>query len=104
MDMSSPTPTENTMYLVLMIQHNRATYAKAFNTFDAAADHADDLVMNLCGVSDEMPDWEGGEVYEHDGYGSETVLITGCHEPPDKNAEIISQWKNNKWSNYNKWK
>lgn len=76
------------MYLVLMLQHNRATYAKVFDTFDAASDHADDLVMMLSGVSNEMPDWEGGEVYEHDGYGSETVMVTGCHVAPSKGENI----------------
>jgi hypothetical protein len=95
------------MYLVLLLQNNRATYAKAFNTFDAASNHADELVMMLRGVSDEMPDWEGGEVYEHDGYGSETVVLTGCHEPPDHNTEVTNKWmwKNNKsWANkYDKW-
>jgi hypothetical protein len=85
------------MYLVQMIRHNRATYIKAFETFDAAADHADELVMNLRGVTNEMPDWQGGEVYEHEG---DTVMVSGCDAPQDKNENIVNDWKINK-SDYN---
>jgi hypothetical protein len=88
------------MYLVLMLEHNRVMYAKVFHTFDDAAAHADELVMMLKGVDDEMPDWEGGAVYEHDGYGSETVIVTGCHAPPDDgehNSKVIKQWINKDW-------
>lgn len=93
------------MYLVLMLENNRPIYAKVFATFDAASDHADDLVMNLRGVTNEMPDWEGGEVYEHDGYGSETVIVTGCHDGTDTKTpepNRLNDWMDNaQWFNYN---
>ena len=94
------------MYLVLMLQHNRAVYARAFKNFDDATDHADSLVMDLKGVDDTMPDWAGGEVYEHDGYGSETVIVTGCHAPPDENTiKINKDWcyKPDKYNKYKDW-
>jgi hypothetical protein len=84
------------MYVVLMLQHNRALYARIFTTFDEAAAHADQLVMDLKGVDDTMPDWEGGEVYEHGGYGSETVIVTGCHAPQDEKNNAY-QWFNKNW-------
>lgn len=84
------------MYLVLMVQHNRAIYTKAFDDFDTAATHADELVMNLNGVTDEMPNWQEGEVFDHVGYGSETVMVTECAAPSD----CVNKWKFNK-SNYN---
>ena len=70
-----------------------------FNTFDDASDHADDLVMNLRGVSDEMPDWQGGEVYEHDGYGSETVVVTGTHPVDKPHTKSNSLYTNFLWNN-----
>ena len=56
------------MYLVLMISNNRVCYLKAFTQWDEATACADNVVMDIGGVSNEMPDWENGNyrtVYEH---------------------------------------
>jgi hypothetical protein len=53
------------MYLVSMIDNNNVTVAKGFNQWDNAVDYADTLVMDVNGVSNDMPDWENSTVYVH---------------------------------------
>jgi hypothetical protein len=75
------------MYLVLMISNNRVIHAKAFTQWDEAVPHADDLVMNMGGVSNDMPDWENGDyrtVYEHSN--GTTVTIETLDNPAPENS------------------
>jgi hypothetical protein len=55
------------MYAVLRIENNLPSHFKIFNDFDSAHAHADDLVMGVAGVSNEMPSWEDGEVFNGNG-------------------------------------
>lgn len=64
------------MYAVITTQNNRVVYVKVFSNFDDAVRYADETVMDLGGVSNEMPDWENHEVYEYDGYGTGTVMVS----------------------------
>lgn len=49
------------MYLVLMVSGDRVLHVKAFRNFLLAEVHADNLVMDQIGVTNEMPDWENSE-------------------------------------------
>lgn len=58
------------MYLVLVLSHNRVNHIKAFDAWDLATTHADELVMDLRGVTNDLPNWEGGpyrNVFEWNG-------------------------------------
>lgn len=69
------------MYLVLMVQHNRVIHVKAFDVWDLATMYADDLVMDLRGVTNTLPDWENNEyrqVFEHNGTA---IMIEPCVKP-----------------------
>lgn len=69
------------MYLVLMVAADRVIYVKAFRSWDLATFHADELVMDHRGVTNEMPDWEAGPyrtVFTHKGV---SIMIEPCDEP-----------------------
>lgn len=69
------------MYLVMMVESDRVIYVKAFRNWDLATFHADELVMNQRGVTNEMPDWENGpyrNVFTHNGV---SIMIEPCNEP-----------------------
>lgn len=55
------------MYAVLRIEDNLPSHFKIFNDFDSAHAHADNLVMDVAGVNNEMPSWEDGDYFN--GYG-----------------------------------
>lgn len=64
------------MYLVLMISNNRVLHAKSFDQWDSAVIHADSVVMDVSGVSNDLPDWENGDyrtVYEHSNGTTVTI-------------------------------
>ena len=81
---------EHEMYLVLMISNNRVSYAKAFDQWDSAVLCADNVVMDIAGVSNDLPDWENGDyrtVYEHTN--GTTVTIETLDGPGAKSSEIL---------------
>lgn len=49
------------MFLVLMVSGDRVIHVKAFKNFDKAAVHADEIVMDQRGVTNEMPNWENSD-------------------------------------------
>lgn len=56
------------LYVALMIHNNRVLLSKVFDKWDEATDFADQMVMDIGGVTDDLPDWEGGDyrtVWEH---------------------------------------
>ena len=58
------------MYAVLVMSHNRVNHIKAFDVWDLAITHANELVMDLKGTSCSFPKWEDGpyrNVFEHGG-------------------------------------
>jgi hypothetical protein len=72
------------MYLVLMVQHNRVFYAKAFRNFDLATFHADSLVIHQIGVTNDLPDWEDSKyrnVFE--APNGVAIMIEPC-DPPEQ--------------------
>lgn len=70
------------MYLVLMIQHDRVIHVQSFRNFDQASFHADSLVMDQRGVTNDMPDWENSEYRtvftSRDGI---SIMIEPCNDP-----------------------
>lgn len=70
------------MYLVLMVAADRVIHAKAFSNWDQATIHADQLVMDQRGITNEMPDWESPgpyrTVFTHKGVN---IMIEPCDEP-----------------------
>jgi hypothetical protein len=82
------------MYLVLMISNNRVRHAKLFDQWDSAVIHADNVVMDIAGVSNDLPDWENGDyrtVYEHPN--GMTVTIETMNDP----GTVDSRFKSNKY-------
>jgi hypothetical protein len=82
------------MHLVLMVQHNRVFYVKAFRNFDLATFHADSLVIHQIGVANNLPDWEDSDcrnVFE--APNGVAIMI----EPCDKPEEIDSRFQAHKY-------
>ena len=80
------------MYLVLMVQYNRVKHVKAFGDFNEAASYADDMVMDLFGVS-RVGTWENDSyrnVYEKNG---KAVLLEPCYAP----GEVDESFKSNNY-------
>jgi hypothetical protein len=80
------------MYLVLLVQNNRVNHVKAFNEFSEAASFADDMVMDLFGVS-RVGTWENNSyrnVYEVNG---KAVMLEPCYAP----GEVDESFKSNKY-------
>ena len=78
------------MYLVLMVQNNRVLIVKAFNSFSEAASFADDMVMDIFGVS-RVGTWENNSyrnVYEACG---KAVMLEPCYAPGE--VELLPQSK-----------
>ena len=48
------------MYLVLVLSHNRVNHIKAFDAWYLATLHANELVMDLRGVTCDLPNWVDG--------------------------------------------
>ena len=69
------------MHLVMVLSNNRVNHVKAFDSWDFATMHADELVMDLRGVTNELPDWENGpyrNIFEHKNVA---VIIEPCDTP-----------------------
>jgi hypothetical protein len=82
------------MYLVLMVQHNRVLHVRAFRNFDLATFHADGLVIDQIGASNEMPDWEDSD-YRNVFEAPNGVAI--MIEPCDRPEEIDPRFQSHKY-------
>lgn len=69
------------MYLVLMVSGDRVIHVKAFRDFDLATFHADALVMDQVGVSNEMPNWEDNEYRNVFTANGISIMIEPCDKP-----------------------
>jgi len=82
------------MYLVMMISNNRPCLVKAFSQWDDAVTYADNVVMDLNGITNDLPDWENGDyrtVYEH--FDGMTVTIETVDEP----GTVDSRYQSNQY-------
>jgi len=76
------------MYLVLVLSHNRVNHIKAFDVWYLATLHANDLVMDLRGVTCDLPNWVDGpygNVFEWHGIA---VMIEPIDVPIRNRGEI----------------
>ena len=70
------------MYLVLMVSGDRVIHVKAFRNFFLAEVHADNLVMDQTGVTNDMPDWENSEYRTvFTAPNGISIMIEPCDEP-----------------------
>lgn len=76
------------MYLVMVLSHNRVNHIKAFDAWDLATMHADELVKDLKGVYCTLPKWENGpyqNVFEWHGIA---IVIEPIDVPIRNRGEI----------------
>ena len=76
------------MYLVLVLSHNRVNHIKAFDVWYLATIHANELVMDLRGVTCDLPNWVDGpygNVFEWHGIA---VMIEPIDVPTRNRREI----------------
>lgn len=72
------------MYLVMMVVADRVIHVKAFHNWDQATFHADNLVMDQRGVTNDMPDWESGDYRNvFTAPNGISIVIEPCEEPAD---------------------